>query len=87
MTAAVVGHLNHGPVHGHTHLLQQIGKALRTEDGLLFVAGFIQTDHHAITEQLVVTHAFNRNQVLKPRRGRKRSRQGRTDNDLQEVFA
>ena len=57
-------------IDGEPHALQQIGQALRGEHGLLPVAGAGQADHQAVAHQLVVAHAFERDQFLQARGAR-----------------
>jgi hypothetical protein len=53
--------------HGHTHALQHIRKALRREDRLAFVPGSVQSYNDSISNKLVVTHSFDRDQFLQAR--------------------
>jgi hypothetical protein len=66
-----VGDANGGSRYRHAHSLQHIGETLGAEDGSLLVAGFVEPHHHAITDQLVLAHAFHRDDVLQPRGGLK----------------
>ncbi len=50
----------------HAHALQKVRQTLGGEYGLPRVAGAVQADHHTVSHQLVVPHAFNRHQILEP---------------------
>jgi len=64
-----VAHRDRGGRNRYSHLLEQIGQALRGKHSLLAVAGSIQADYQAIADELVIAHAFERNQFLQTRGG------------------
>ena len=73
---------------GDAHLLQKIRQALRRKQRLLTVARAVQAHHQAVADELVVAHAFDRNQLLEPRAGGLRLapavNRGRTTRALRE---
>ena len=69
MTAAVFFTVMAAGIHGDAHVLQHVGQTLGGEDGLLPVAGAVQADDQAVADELVVAHAFERDQFLETRGG------------------
>ncbi|SRR5258708_27253240 len=47
----------------HAHALQNSGQGLDGEDRLLFVAGAVQSDDHAVADQGIFTHAFDTGEI------------------------
>ena len=65
-----VFHQDESRIHGDAHLLQHVGEALRGKERLLPVAGALQSNHDAVTNQLILADAFERDQFLETRGGR-----------------